>query len=315
MKKLYIVILFSIIITNNLLAQDPQFSQFYANPLYLNPALAGTNLCPRVNLNYRNQWPGISGTYVTTSASFDKYIYKLKGGLGFLVTNDRAGQGTINTTNVSAIYSYQVRFTRYFSMNFGVQATYGQKNLDVTKLTFGDMTDDRNGFVRPANLAGINSHKSFADFSAGTVAFSKRLYAGVAVNHLTQPDEGFISVTKLPMKITGHAGAVFHLNGERGDATISPNIIYQQQQNFKQLDFGLYATKGVFVGGLWYRNNDSFILLVGFQKSIFKFGYSYDITVSKLTNATAGAHELSLGFLFKCKKPKPRYRPGICPIF
>ena len=315
MKKLYFLILFSIITINNLLAQDPQFSQFYANPLYLNPALAGSDLCPRVCLNYRDQWPGIAGTYVTTSASFDKYIYKIKGGLGFLVTNDRAGQGTMNTTNISAMYSYQLRLTRNFTINFGVQATYGQKNIDLSKLTFGDMIDEKEGFVRPANLTGIKSQKSFVDFSAGTVAFTKRFFAGVAVNHLTQTDEGFMGVSNLPMKITAHAGALFHLNGERGDATISPNVIYQQQQNFKQLDFGLYATKGVFVGGLWYRNNDSFILLVGLQKSIFKFGYSYDITVSRLTNATGGAHELSLGFLFKCKKPKPRYRPGICPVF
>ena len=49
-------------------AQDPAFSQFYSNPLYLNPAFAGTNICPRVSLNYRDQWPGIGRTYVTTSA-------------------------------------------------------------------------------------------------------------------------------------------------------------------------------------------------------------------------------------------------------
>ena len=33
-------------------AQDPAFSQFYANPLYLNPAFAGTNDCPRANLSF-----------------------------------------------------------------------------------------------------------------------------------------------------------------------------------------------------------------------------------------------------------------------
>ena len=38
-------------------AQDATFSQFYANPTYLNPALAGSGICPRVSLNYRNQWP------------------------------------------------------------------------------------------------------------------------------------------------------------------------------------------------------------------------------------------------------------------
>jgi len=53
------------------IAQDPQFTQFYANPLYLNPAFAGTARCPRVTMNYRNQWPVLTGTFVITSASYD----------------------------------------------------------------------------------------------------------------------------------------------------------------------------------------------------------------------------------------------------
>ncbi|MFQ3327045.1 MAG: hypothetical protein ACI8YC_001686, partial [Salibacteraceae bacterium] len=55
-------------------SQDPIYSQFYSNPLYLNPALAGVERCPRFVMNYRNQWPGISsggGNYVTYSASYD----------------------------------------------------------------------------------------------------------------------------------------------------------------------------------------------------------------------------------------------------
>ncbi|MEY4865383.1 MAG: hypothetical protein RLZZ114_812, partial [Bacteroidota bacterium] len=40
-------------------AQDPHFSQFYANPIYLNPAFAGVAQCPTVHANYRNQYPGM----------------------------------------------------------------------------------------------------------------------------------------------------------------------------------------------------------------------------------------------------------------
>ncbi|MGL5892099.1 MAG: type IX secretion system membrane protein PorP/SprF, partial [Bacteroidia bacterium] len=50
-------------------AQDPEFSQFYANSLYLNPALSGAKICPSIQTNYRQQWPGISGTYSTFAAS------------------------------------------------------------------------------------------------------------------------------------------------------------------------------------------------------------------------------------------------------
>ena len=55
-------------------SQDLEFTQFYANPLYLNPAFAGSHGCPRVSMNYRDQWPGLSGSYVSYSACYDQYI-------------------------------------------------------------------------------------------------------------------------------------------------------------------------------------------------------------------------------------------------
>ena len=98
---------------NKITAQDPEFSQFYANPLYLNPAFAGTARCPRISLNYRNQWPGISGTFITTSATYDQHVESLTGGLGLMVTNDQAAN-TLRSTRVSGIYSYQIKINRKF---------------------------------------------------------------------------------------------------------------------------------------------------------------------------------------------------------
>lgn len=317
MRKLYsyLMLLLSLMTLRSAIAQDAEFTQFYANPLYLNPALAGSNICPRVCINYRNQWPAISGTYVTTSASIDRFVYGIKSGIGILVMNDQAGGGTLRTTNFSAIYSKQIRITREFAINAGFQGTYGEKSIDWSKLTFGDQIHERRGFVYNTNELQERSKKSFADFSAGLVGFSKRFFIGAAVHHLTQPDEGLIGNSKLPVKFTGHAGAVLPVGGRDSEATISPNVLYQQQQDFRQLNLGVYFTKGALVAGLWYRNQDSFIVLLGVQKGIFKAGYSYDVTVSKLTNATAGSHELSIGFNFFCKKPRPKYRPGVCPSF
>jgi type IX secretion system PorP/SprF family membrane protein len=319
MKKSYILIVlsFGLVVSKPAKAQDPEFTQFYANPLYLNPALAGSNICPRVCINYRNQWPGIAGTYVTTSASFDRYIFGIKSGVGVIVTNDNAGQGTLKTTNISAIYSKQIPINRNFSINAGFQATYGQKTLDWSKLTFGDMIDERRGFVKYTEETAGPGQKSFVDFSAGAVAFSKYLFLGFAAHHLTQPDEALLSgtVSKLPVKFTGHAGARIPVGDKSNETSISPNILYQQQQNFRQLNLGVYVTKGSLVGGLWYRNNDAFIVLIGVEHGVFKAGYSYDVTVSKLTNASAGSHEISIGMNFYCKKPKPRYRPSVCPSF
>ena len=50
---------------------DIPFSQFYANPIYLNPAFAGSQIAPRISLSYRAQWPGLVSPYTTVSASWD----------------------------------------------------------------------------------------------------------------------------------------------------------------------------------------------------------------------------------------------------
>lgn len=318
MRKNYILLIAAVsFFMLNAKAQDPQFTQFYANPLYLNPALAGSSICPRVCINYRNEWPGIAGTYVTTSVSFDKYVYGIKSGIGILAVSDRAGQGTIITNNFSGIYSKQFSITRNFSINAGFQAAYAEKSIDWSKLTFGDQIDDHRGFVKNSDETPGRSKRSYADFSAGAIGFGKRFFAGAAVHHLAQPDESFLpgGASRLPLKITAHAGALIPIGLKESGISVSPNVLYQKQQNFQQLDLGVYFTKNAFVGGIWYRSNDSFILLLGIQKGIIKIGYSYDVTVSRLTNASAGSHELSIGFQFNCKKPKPKYRPGVCPSF
>ena len=120
-------------------SQDPTFTQFYANPIYLNPAFAGSNVCPRFGLNYRNQWPNLSGNYVTYSGSYDQYIKPISGGIGILATHDQQGQGTIETSMLGLVYSYNLKINRKFSLMFGAQASYYLKTIDQSKLTFGDM--------------------------------------------------------------------------------------------------------------------------------------------------------------------------------
>lgn len=300
-------------------AQDPQFTQFYANPLYLNPAFAGTARCPRVALNYRNQWPALSGTFVTYTASYDQHVDALGGGLGLLVLQDKAGESTLTTTNVSGMYSYQLNVTREFSVKFGLQGTYFQKKVDWDKLTFGDMIDPRYGFIYETQELRPNENKNFWDFSAGILGYSNRYYGGVAVNHITEPEEFYIKAapgSKLPMKITGHLGAIIPLGNSRDGTTyISPNFLYQKQRDFEQYNIGVYIAKAPLVAGLWYRGSDSFIALVGLQQGIFKFGYSYDVTVSKLAKSSAGSHELSMGLQFPCHPKKKRFRTIKCPAF
>jgi type IX secretion system PorP/SprF family membrane protein len=164
-------------------AQDPEFTQFYSNPLYLNPAFAGSKKCPRIVMNYRNQWPNISGNFVTTSVAYDQRVDGLNGGLGFIVMQDNAAQ-TLKTLRASAIYAYSINVTRKFTVNLGAEATFFQKSLDWNKLTFGDMIDPRRGFVYQTNDVPRGGTASGVDFSAGILGFSDKFYFGFAAHHL-----------------------------------------------------------------------------------------------------------------------------------
>ncbi len=315
-----IIVVLVIFAGQRLLAQDPTFTQFYANPIYLNPAFAGSNNCPRFAMNYRNEWPNLSGNYVTTSASYDQYVKNISGGIGILVTNDQQGKGTIQTSMLGLVYSYHVKVTRKFSLMFGARASWYQKTLDWDKLTFGDMIDPRKGFIYSTGDVPRGGKRGFFDASAGVVGYSKNFFFGFAAHHLNEPNESMIiGNSKLPMRLTGHMGAEIKLGKKsryNNGTSIMPNIIYQYQQGFQELCIGTYIKHNVFTTGIWFRNKDAFIVSLGINSKNFKIGYSYDVTVSKLNNGTShGSHEISLGLNLNCKAKPTTFRTIACPSF
>lgn len=321
--KIIIAVSAFIFATNTASSQDAAFSQFYANPLYLNPAFAGTNDCPRANLNYRDQWPGIGRTYITTSASWDQHIKAIGGGLGVLIAQDRAGSGNLKTLNASLLYSYRLQVNNTFAMKAGFEASYRRIDIDWTQLTFGDMIDPQYGFIfaTKEDIGNYDQSVWHPDFSAGLLGYSENFFFGFAAHHLTEPSQGFITESTLPRKITVHMGGNFSLNRYRNTTTtISPNFLYQKQQDFQQFNYGVYVNRGPIVGGLWARNSlknfDAVILMVGLIQESFKFGYSYDITVSNLKNSnTLGAHELSFTLFMPCRSKTKSYNTISCPQF
>ncbi len=317
-----LLILFLCLTAHTAISQDPQFTQFYANPIYLNPALAGSHGCSRFSMNYRNQWPSLSGNYVTYSLSYDNYIKKINSGIGLIALHDQQGQGTIYTTSLGLVYSYHLKVNRKFSLLFGVKAAMTNKYLDWDKLTFGDMIDPRRGFIYQTGDVprGPESGRFFFDASAGMVGYSKNFFFGVAVHHLNTPDESMIRGTsRLPMRFTGHIGADIKLGKQSvysNTTSIMPNIIYQYQNGFQEICIGTYVKYGVFNVGAWYRNRDAFILAIGINTGSFKIGYSYDVTVSKLNNGVSGgSHEISLGLNLNCKDKPTSFRTISCPSF
>jgi type IX secretion system PorP/SprF family membrane protein len=328
-RRLTVLVLlaFSVIIGKSY-AQDPEFSQFYANPLYLNPALAGVTLCPLVSANYRNQWPGIGKAFITYNFSYDQYVNFLHGGLGVLVTADRAGSGNLNTTIISLMYAYKFNLSTHLQASGALQVGYYQRRLVWENLQFEDMIDPVGGFILPTSeKQPDNLSVGVPDFSAGVfLAYDDLVYGGISVDHLTQPKVGFYTdnSTQLYMKYTLHVGSVINLHkngssGEDREFSLSPNILYQQQFKFHQLNIGLYLTVDPFIGGVWFRHNfenaDAIIPMLGIHYKSLRVGYSYDFTISNLKGSSGGAHEVSASWQFPCLQKRRHIRAIKCPRF
>jgi type IX secretion system PorP/SprF family membrane protein len=314
-----------------LFGQDPHFSQFYANPMYLNPSFAGTAICPRLIMNYRNQWPAIPGSFVTYNASFDQFFKKIEGGLAVMALADRQGEGNLATQSVAGIYSFHTPLSRELSLASGFQVRFASKTIDWDKLTFSDMIDARNGFVNNTGEVMGRTVHSYMDFAWGFLLYTEKFFGGFAIDHLTEPDEGFNNTSLLPRKYTGHFGFQIPIGGGsvysmKAPTTLSPNFVFQKQWYYHQTNYGLYINKEPIIGGIWFRHfvnkkedvaryAESLIFLLGFQYDKFKFGYSYDYTLSSLSNASGGAHEFSFTLNMNCPQPSRKFKRIVCPHF
>ncbi len=302
-------------------AQDPQFSQPYNAPLYLNPALTGATQTDRLVFNYRNQWPRLAGTFVTSIFSYDHNFEEYHSGLGILATVDKVGIGGFNATTLSGLYSYYIPMDNDWIVRGGLQFTYANRNVNFYELTFNDQIKDGSFTGSPTidntglGLQGSSVH--FFDFSTGFIAYNKKAWFGISANHLTRPNQSLYPgvESKLPIKLSIQTGIKIALNPIR-DANVSyiiPSILYRKQDIFQQIDFNLsYQYDPIFIG-IGYRgfpfqnitqgyyNQDALILTAGYKFEGLQFYYSHDVTLSKL-NGTGGSNEIGLMFNFTEKK-------------
>lgn len=301
------------------IGQDAEFTQFYSNPIYLNPAFAGTNNCPRLSTIHRSQWTGLPNVFNTTSFSYDQNINKIHGGFGFMVLSDRLNNA-IQNNKISGMYSYEINISKKFTLRTGIEASFWQNKFNQNELTFVDMIDPIRGFVYSTSNKTLNSSKNGVDFSSGILVYSDKFFLGFSTHHLTEPKQSIFSDDyKLERKYTVNIGSHFPIgykssNGEK-NWIVSPNIIFKKQGLNEQLNIGIYGENGAYVLGFWYRDNQTYAVLVGAKMGLIKIGYSYDINLSRLYIASSGSHEVSIQINFQCDNKNRTIQSFSCPSF
>lgn len=326
--------------------QDIHFSQFYASPLTLNPAMTGLmDGCYRASVNYRNQYPELY-SYSTVAASFDMPLLRAQlrndfAGAGLMIFNDRQGNGALNNLSImgSVAGHKSLHPDGKVLLSIGVQGGWVNKSVDFQSLLFESQLDGTEFNPNLPNQERIDDNQfGYFDLRAGlmlsaNVSKTVGFFGGASYFHITEPEETFLikddnlEVNTLSARLVGHLGAKITPNNQ---VSITPNFIYMTQAGATTMVFGAnlgYYFDGtaksgsngtaLYVGAS-YRLNDAVIALIGAEFNSFKFGISYDINISELRTASSGQGgiELSLGYELDCEPQGRRgYPPISCPRF
>ena len=326
-----VVVLFVIFSGVRTQAQAPQFSQFYASPLYLAPSFAGATDGSRLVLNYRNQWPEIPGGFITYAFSLDHYFHNYNSGVGIVLFRDQAGSGRLASTKGAMAYSYHFSLDHNWTVRPGVQFSFEERTLDFSRLIFSDQLSLVNG-INPGSYTSQSFERiGYFDAASSVLVYSSNIWAGLAVDHLMSPNQSMTSheISRVPPKFSVFGGYRFTYGGrfaEQLQESISLAVVYKNQGMFNQLDLGAYWSKNPISLGLLYRgipvfnnhvhgfaNNDALVFIGGLRTKNMRIGYSYDFTISRLINNTGGAHEVSLIYQFNQGPPGKRQGKIPCP--
>lgn len=327
-------------------AQDIHFTQFYMSPLNLNPAMTGVMNCKtRMVANYRNQWAAVlaANAYNTYSVSYDQKIPVGREdyfGIGGSLWGDVAGESRFGTTQGRVSLSYSKKMAGYRKkasyLVIGADAALTSRSISNADLRWPSQIT-REGFDQtlPNNEPNfIDTDFLYADIAAGLLWFSvidnnTNWYVGAALHHLNRPNVSFLGdEVNLYSRYTLHAGLQFEIARK---ISMLPFGVYMAQGPHRSLNAGTNfrfamgpsrTTNQSFEVGAWYRvgnkvegglHSDAVILSTRFNYEQFGIGFSYDINVSGLRQASPanGAFEFSL--IYNICGPESR---GVyCPRF
>ena len=277
--------------------QDPQFTQYMFNSLYVTPAYAGVEGVTQLTAIHRSQWAGYQSSFndggapTTQMVSFTSPIYKLRSGFGTYIVNDKLGPQ--NNLEAHAMYAYHLGL-KDAKLSFGVKVgIYSQTiNYDQYRAIHIDdpLLKDKTGKesqLRP-------------DVGFGLFYRAEKYYVGVGINHLTRAEFDF-NVNDARNALENHlnftGGYFYEVNF---DLTLNPTVLVKTDFKEYSFDLGVIATlKDKMWAGLSFRQSEAANVLLGYsflKDKALRLGYAIDVVVKDQEAKENFSHELLLSY-------------------
>ncbi len=290
-KIIILTVLISVSFTNVKAQQDAMISRYMFNGMLINPAYAGSHDYTSYGALFRKQWVGFDGAPMTSSVWADVPFTEKNIGLGVNLGYDKIGATEQTDLNVS--FAYHLKTTETGKLSFALRS-----GVSMFKSTLGEITvwdqDDARFYNMPARF--------LPNFGAGAYYYDKNYFVGVSVPNIISYDrEQVLSLNpgtfpKMVRHYYATAGYVFNVN-EKFD--IKPSLLYRGiGEAPDQVDFNLqlYYKKVVSIGAS-YRTNDGLVFMAELLSvPKWRFGYAYDLSLTKLRSYQSGSHEIMVAF-------------------
>lgn len=316
MNKKIITILLGILSLGALAQQDAGFSMYFFNPLYINPAYAGSREVFSGALVDRSQWAGMPGAPTSQALSIHSAIPNSRVGLGLQIYNDKLGP--MKNTGITLTYAYHLPINKTTKLSFGLSGMVNNVRMGWDQINIQDNND--NSFV------GNNTSTWVPDVNAGLYLYKTRFYLGVSANHLVQSKFNFTNtvaddnLAKFYRQFYLTSGVVIPISKS---VDLRPSILLKYVQAaplLGEIDATFIFFKRLYVGA-GYRTDkriniqgmDNMLIgIVQFEiLNSLRIGYSFDYYLARTGGYNSGGtHEIMLGWDIgynKTKMSSPRF--------
>ncbi len=285
--------------------QEPQYTQYMFNMMSVNPAYTGTREALNALMLSRLQWVGVKGAPNSHTFALHTPIKDKRIGLGASVISDNIGP--VTNTYINLNYAHRVKLNEKITLSLGLKGGIYNYYVGLTDLSLNEQ-----------DLSFQQDYKKNfqPNLGAGAYLYTKDYYVGLSVPKLIKTEleeigisDGLKSELKRHFFITG--GYIYELNPEW---KLKPSTIIKMVEGAPpSVDItaqALYMDK--FWMGTTYRVGDALAFLFEVQATHqLMVGYSYDVTLSGMSNVSNGTHEILISFDFagftNDKVKSPRY--------